>query len=184
MTESKNPWKTLQIREVYDNAWIQVTAEDVIKPSGAPGIYGKVSFKNIGVGIIPLADNGDTWLVGQFRYTLDLYSWEIPMGGVPRDDDLMTGARRELKEETGLTAARWQRLLDCHLSNSITDEAGVIFIAEELTEGEPDFDDTEDLQIRRLPFSEALQMAMAGDITDVMSQAGLFKLASLRPKLV
>ena len=124
MTGTKNPWQTLAVREVYDNPWIRVTAEDVIKPSGGPGIYGKVSFKNIACAIIPLANNGDTWLVGQYRYTLDVYSWEVPMGGVSRDDDLLTGAKRELKEETGLSAGRWERLLDCHISNSITDEVG------------------------------------------------------------
>lgn len=183
MTAAKNPWQTLSVREVYDNPWIRVTAEDVIKPSGNPGIYGKVSFKNIACGIIPLADNGDTWLVGQYRYTLDLYSWEIPMGGVSLADDLLDGAKRELREETGLTATRWERLLDSHISNSITDEVGVVFVAEGLTEGEPDFDDTEDLQIRRLPFREALQLAMNGDITDVLTQAGLFKLANRRPEL-
>jgi len=183
MTGTKNPWQTLAVREVYDNPWIRVTAEDVIKPSGGPGIYGKVSFKNIACAIIPLANNGDTWLVGQYRYTLDVYSWEVPMGGVSRDDDLLTGAKRELKEETGLSAGRWERLLDCHISNSITDEVGVVYVAEELTEGEPDFDDTEDLQIRRLPFRTALQMAMEGDITDNLSLAGLLKLARTRPEL-
>ncbi len=183
MTAAKNPWQTLAIREVYDNPWIRVTAEDVIKPSGKPGIYGKVSFKNFACAIIPLAENGDTWLVGQYRYTLDLYSWEVPMGGVSRQDDLLTGAQRELREETGLTAKNWQLLMDCHISNSITDEAGVVYVAEDLTEGEPDFDDTEDLQIRRLPFRDALQMAIHGDITDVLSLAGLLKLASLRPEL-
>lgn len=183
MSGTKNPWQTLAVREVYDNPWIRVTAEDVIKPSGGPGIYGKVSFKNIACAIIPLADNGDTWLVGQYRYTLNVYSWEVPMGGVSRDDDLLTGAKRELKEETGLSAGRWERLLDSHISNSITDEVGVAFVAEELTEGEPDFDDTEDLQIRRLPFRTALQMAMEGDITDILSLAGLLKLARTRPEL-
>ncbi len=183
MTGTKNPWQTLAVREVYDNPWIRVTAEDVIKPSGGPGIYGKVSFKNIACAIIPLADNDDTWLVGQYRYTLDVYSWEVPMGGVSRDDDLLTGAQRELKEETGLSAGRWERLLDSHISNSITDEVGVVYVAEELTEGEPDFDDTEDLQIRRLPFRTALQMAMEGDITDILSLAGLLKLARTRPEL-
>lgn len=183
MTATKNPWQTLQIREVYDNPWIRVTAEDVIKPSGGPGIYGKVSFKNIACAIIPLADNGDTWLVGQYRYTLNVYSWEVPMGGVSRDADLLDGAKRELREETGLSAGRWERLLDSHISNSITDEVGVAYVAEDLTQGEPDFDDTEDLRIRRLPFRDALQMVMDGDITDVLSLAGLLKLASLRPEL-
>ena len=183
MTVPRNPWRTLTIREVYDNPWIRVTAEDVIKPSGDPGIYGKVSFKNVACGIIPLADNGDTWLVGQHRYTLDRYSWEIPMGGVPVAEDGLAGAQRELKEETGLTAATWERILDSHISNSITDEVGVVYLAEDLSEGEPEFGDTEELEIRRLPFRDALHMAMTGEMTDVLSLAGLFKLAMLRPEL-
>lgn len=184
MTATKNPWQTLSISEVYDNPWIRVTAEDVIKPSGGPGVYGKVSFKNIACAIIPLAENGDTWLVGQYRYTLDLYSWEIPMGGVSKADDLLAGAQRELREETGLTATRWNRLLDSHVSNSITDEVGVVFVAEDLAEGEPEFDDTEDLQIRRLPFRDALNLAMDGEITDVLSLAGLLKLARVKADLL
>ncbi|MDJ0926196.1 MAG: NUDIX hydrolase [Gammaproteobacteria bacterium] len=184
MIEPRNPWRTLAIREVFDNPWIRVTAEDVLKPSGNPAIYGKVSFKNIACGIIPLAENGDTWLVGQHRYTLDLYSWEIPMGGVPRDEDTLIGARRELREETGLSARRWSHVLTCHLSNSITDEVGEVYLAEDLSQGDPDFDDSEELQIRRLPFREALDMAMNGDISDVLSVAGLLKLATLRPQLM
>ncbi len=183
MHEEKNPWQTLAIREVYDNDWITLTAEDVIRPSGKPGIYGKVSFKNLACGIIPIAPNGDTWLVGQYRYTLNLYSWEIPMGGVPHGEAAVAGAQRELKEETGLTAQRWEKILDCHISNSITDEAGCVFVAEDLTEGETDFDDSEDLQIRRLPFHQALAMAMSGEISDLLSMTGLLKLASLRPEL-
>lgn len=183
MNEYRNPWKTLAVREVYDNPWIRVTAEDVVKPSGNPGIYGKVSFKNLACGIVPIADDGDTWLVGQFRYPLDAYSWEIPMGGVPLDEDPLAGARRELLEETGLTAARWSLILECHVSNSVTDEAGVVYVAEGLAEGEPRFDETEDITIRRLPFAEALAMALEGRITDLLSVAGLLKLARLRPGL-
>lgn len=183
MNSPANPWQTLKIRQVYDNPWIRVTAEDVLKPSGTPGIYGKVSFKNLACGIIPLAENNDTWLVGQFRYTLNAYSWEIPMGGVPIGENAEAGARRELREETGLSAARWEPLLSCHLSNSITDEAGIVYIAEGLTPGEPDFDDTEELEIRRLPFHEALTMAMNGQITDLLSITALMKLALQRPEL-
>lgn len=183
MNDQRNPWKTLAVREVYDNPWIRVTAEDVLKPSGTPGVYGKVSFKNLACGIVPLAPDGGTWLVGQFRYPLGRYSWEIPMGGVPVGTDPIEGARRELREETGLIARRWQRILDCHVSNSITDEAGVVFVAEDLTEGEPDFEDTEDISIRRLPFRDALAMALDGRISDLLSVAGLLKVAALRPGL-
>ncbi|RMF94689.1 MAG: NUDIX hydrolase [Gammaproteobacteria bacterium] len=181
--QGDNPWRTLAVREVYDNPWIRVTAEDVLKPSGEPGIYGKVSFKNIACGIIPLADNHDTWLVGQYRYTLDEYSWEIPMGGVPLNEALLDGAQRELREETGLRAARWALILRSHVSNSISDEVGVVYVAEDLIEGEPEFEDTEQLEICRLPFAEALRMAMRGEITDLLSIAGLLKLAMLRPQL-
>ena len=184
MTQHRNPWQTLSIRDVFENPYIRVTAEDVIRPSGNPGIYGKVSFKNIACGIIPLAGNGDTWLVGQYRYTLDSYSWEIPMGGVPRDEDILAGAQRELREETGLRARRWEHLLSCYLSNSITDEVGQVFLAEDLSQGEPDFDDSEELQIRRLPFRDALDLVMNGDISDVLSMASLLKLAALRPQLL
>jgi 8-oxo-dGTP pyrophosphatase MutT (NUDIX family) len=180
MKYQQNPWQTLDIREVFDNPWITVTAEDVIKPSGLPAVYGKVSFKQLACGIIPIADNGDTWLVGQYRYTLDQYSWEIPMGGVPRNEDTLAGAQRELREETGLTAKRWERLLDCHVSNSITDEAGCVFVAEELTEGEPEPDDSEDLQIRRLPLRDAVGMAISGEISCLLSMAGLVKLSAIR----
>ena len=183
MTRSfRNPWQTLNVREVYDNPWIRVTAEDVVKPSGGRGIYGKVSFKNRACAIVPLSDNGDTWLVGQHRYTLDTYSWEIPMGGVPRDEDLLAGAQRELREETGLTARHWECILECHVSNSVTDEYGCVYLATGLTEGTTAFEDTEELQIRRLPFAEALQMAMTGEITDLLSIAGLLKLAALRAR--
>lgn len=180
MNEPENPWRTLESREIYDNRWIRLTEHDVINPSGGPGLYGKVSFKNLACGIIPLDDQGHTWLVGQYRYTIDRYSWEIPMGGVPRHADLLEGARRELKEETGLTAQHWETILDVYISNSITDEAGIVFVAESLEQGEPEFDETEALQIRRLPVREALRMAMSGEMTDLLSIAGLLKLAALR----
>lgn len=180
MPESKNPWKTLSVTEVYDNAWIHVDEHDVVNPSGNPGIYGKVHFKNLACGIIPLDGNDETWLIGQYRYTLDRYSWEIPMGGVPVGTDSLAGAQRELKEETGLMADRWRVILKVYLSNSITDEAGVVYLAEGLTQGEPEFDDTEKLEIRKLPFDDVVQMVNDGEITDVLSIAGILKLATMR----
>ena len=179
MADRENPWKTLHVREIYDNDWISVTEHDVINPSGNPGLYGKVSFKGHACGIIPLDDDGGTWLVGQYRYTLDRYSWEIPMGGVPVGADLLEGARRELREETGLSAGCWEKIATVDISNSVTDEVGSVFVARDLTPGPTAFDDTEQLEIRRLPFAEAVIMAMNGDITDALSVVGILKLAAL-----
>lgn len=183
MSKRENPWKTLNSREVYDNPWITVVEHDVTNPSGNPGIYGKVNFKNVACGIIPLDNEGNTWIVGQYRYTLEEYSWEIPMGGVARSTNLLAGAKRELKEETGLSASRWEQILTVHISNSITDEAGSVFVAEELEPGETAFDETEKIDIRCVSFAELLRMAMHGEITDLLSIAGILKLAALRPML-
>lgn len=180
MTEAKNPWQTISVTDVYENPWIQVAEHQVVNPAGQPGIYGKVSFKSLACGIIPIDGDGNTWIVGQYRYTLDAYSWEIPMGGIPLGEDLLAGARRELREETGLTARSWEKILDVHISNSVTDEAGVVLIAEELSQGEPEFDQTEQIEIRRLPFGELFQMTLDGEITDLLSVAGVLKFAAIR----
>lgn len=180
MTEAKNPWQTLSVTDVYENSWIHVAEHRVINPAGQPGIYGKVSFKSLACGIIPIDPDDNTWIVGQYRYTLDDYSWEIPMGGIPLGEDLIAGARRELREETGLTARRWAKILDVHISNSVTDEAGVVLIAEDLSQGEPEFDQTEQIEIRKLPFRALLQMTLDGEITDLLSVAGVLKFAAVR----
>jgi len=177
MNEYKNPWKQLSTREVYQNPWIEVHEDQVINPRGGRGIYGKVSFKNKAIGIIPLDEHQNTWLVGQYRYTLNEYSWEIPMGGGDRYVDPLESARRELKEETGLSAVQWTQIMRLHTSNSITDEEGFIYLARELQAGETEFDETEDLAIRKLHFAEALEMVMEGHITDAISVAGILKVA-------
>ncbi len=174
----ENPWKTLSTQPVYNNPWIKLEEHQVVNPGGSQGIYGKVSFKNNAVGVIPIDSEGNTWLVGQHRYTLNDWSWEIPMGGSPRKEDPAQTALRELEEETGLKAGRLQQLLHLHTSNSITDEQGFLFLATELSQGEQQLEDSEkDLQLMKLPFEEALKMAQSGEITDALSVAGLFYLA-------
>jgi len=176
-----NPWETLSAKEKYDNRWIRVTEYQVINPSGGNGIYGKVHFKNKAVGIIPIDYEGNTWLVGQWRYPLNQWSWEIPEGGAPIDTDILTSAQRELKEETGITATRWTKIVRTHLSNSVSDEEGFIFLAEDLTLGERDAEETEaDMEIKKLPFAEALTMVMQGEITDSLSVMGLLLVARLK----
>ena len=174
---SKNPWKTKTVAEVYDNPWIRVEHHEVITPAGKAGIYGKAHFKNKAIAIVPLDTEGNTWLVGQYRYALDSYSWEIPMGGGPLDTPILLSAQRELKEETGLTAQKWTELQVIHTSNSVTDEVGHLFLAEELSEGEPAFEETEDISIKKLPFVEALDLVLQGKITDSLSVVGILRVA-------
>lgn len=177
MTE--NPWKTLKETTIYQNPWIRLEEHQVLNPAGKEGIYGKVHFKNKAMAIIPIDQDGNTWLVGQYRYTLHHYSWEIPMGGGLLGQDLLESAKRELKEETGLTASKWTELLRIHTSNSVTDEEGIIYLAEELSQGETEFEETEVLQIQKLPFTEAIDRVMNGEITDSISIAGILKAARI-----
>jgi ADP-ribose pyrophosphatase len=179
MNLEQNPWTTLSKREIYDNPWIHLEEHQVINPKGGRGIYGVVSFKNRAIGIIPIDAQGFTWLVGQYRYALNEFSWEIPMGGGPLLVDPLEAAQKELKEETGFTAAQWQQLLKIHTSNSVTDEEGYVYLAQDLSAGETEWDETEVLHLKHLPFTEALDMAMRGEITDSLSLAGLFKAAKV-----
>ncbi|MGH8193032.1 MAG: NUDIX domain-containing protein [Woeseiaceae bacterium] len=174
-------WKTLSSKTVYDNPWITVFEDRVVNPGGGENDYGHVHFKNRAVAIVPLDEAGNTWLVGQDRYTLGQKSWELPMGGAPLNEQPLDAARRELKEETGLSAARWTEIMRLHTSNSITDETGLVFVAEQLTEGSPQFDETENIEIRKLPLSEAIGMALRGEITDAISIAALLALPRLLP---
>ncbi|MEM9857293.1 MAG: NUDIX hydrolase [Bacteroidota bacterium] len=175
-----NPWKTLSSQSKYDNRWIQVVESKVINPGGGKGIYGKVHFKNQAIGIIPIDENLNTWLVGQYRYTLSEYSWEIPEGGAPYSEEPLEGAKRELKEETGLMASDWQYIMRFHTSNSVTDEVGHIFLAQKLTQGVTDLEESEaDLILKKLPLTEAIEMVMDQEITDSMSVAGLLKVARM-----
>jgi 8-oxo-dGTP pyrophosphatase MutT (NUDIX family) len=175
-----NPWQTRATRTVYDNPWIRVRESDVIRPDGQPGIYGVVHFKNLAVAVLPIDDEGYTYLVGQYRYTLNMYSWEVPEGGCPEGEDPLAAAQRELREETGLTARAWTLLGTAHLSNSVSDEAAVFYLATELISGTAEPEGTEQLEIRRVPFAEALRMALEGEITDAMSVLAIQRYALLK----
>ena len=171
------PWTRGPAREVYDNPWITVTEYAATAPSGNPATYGLVSYKNLAIAVLPLFDDGSTVLVGQHRFPLMDYSWEIPEGGGPLSDDPLESAKRELAEETGLQAAEWREVLRAQLSNSVSDERAVGYIATGLSavQGLPHADDTEALETERVAFREALDAAMAGDLQDVLTVAMLLK---------
>jgi len=173
--EEKNPWKTLSNEVKYDNSWIKVTENKTINASGGQGIYGVVHYKNIAIGIIPLDENYNTWLVGQYRYPLKQYSWEICEGGGLHSIDVLDSAKRELMEELGIEAKSWTQIMDIHLSNSVSDERGEIFIAKELNYFKPAPEEGEVLQVKKLTFNEAYQMVINGEITDSLSVAGILK---------
>jgi 8-oxo-dGTP pyrophosphatase MutT (NUDIX family) len=168
-----NPWKILDQKNVYENPWIVLTEFKVINPSGGNGIYGKVHFKHLAVGVVPLDSDWNTWLVGQYRFTLDQYSWEIPEGGSRMEEDPEDGARRELLEETGLVAKEWTKMLTMHLSNSVSDEGAIIYLARNIEQRTPAPEDTEQLVIKKVHFEEAVRMVEAGLITDSMSVAAI-----------
>ena len=171
-------WKQLDSKTMYENDWMEVREDRVINPGGGENLYGYVHFKNRAVAIVPLSPELDVWLVGQQRYTLDAWFWELPMGGAPLRESPLDAAKRELREETGLSANRWTRIMTLHPSNSITDEVGYVYLAQELREGEPEFEETEDLEIRRMPLTHALAMIDAGELTDAISVAGLLMVAA------
>jgi len=173
-------WKKIHGHVVYDNPWISVSHHDVIKPTGTRGIYGVVHFKNAAIGILPIDEQEYTWLVKQHRYPLGQDSWEIPEGGSPEGETFLETAKRELEEEVGLKAARWSELLILHPSNSVTDELAVVFLAEQLTPGMQALEDSEDIEVLRLPLADAIDMVMNGQITDAISVAALLKLSIMK----
>ncbi len=174
-----NPWQTLGSEPRYENPWIRVREDKVLNPKGGAGVYGVVSMQNKAIAIIPIDEEGNTWLVGQYRYTLNEYSWEVPMGGGVIGVDPVESAQRELREETGLLAARWTQISRLHTSNSVTDEEGFVFLAEDLTQGEWEPEESEDLRLWKLPLAQAIELAMTDRITDAISVAGLFKAEKL-----
>jgi len=176
----RGPWFRRSRRTAYENAWITVWHDDVTRPDGQPGVYGVVHFANLAAGVIVLDDADRVLLVGQHRYPLDAWSWEIPEGGVPAGETALEGARRELIEETGVEAADWRELARIHLSNSVSDELAILFLATGLTHGIAAPEGTEALEVRWLPFEEVLGMTLDGRITDAMTVVAIERLALLR----
>lgn len=175
--DAKSPWKTLSSRTVYDNPWIRVSEDQVTRPDGLPGIYGVVHFKNLAIGVIAIDAEGYVHLVGQYRYVLNRYSWEIPEGGCPEGEDPLVAAQRELAEETGFQARAWELLGEADLSNSVTDERALWFLATDLVQAEAKPDGSEVLAHRRVSLDEALKMIDRKEITDALSILGLLHYA-------
>jgi len=171
----KNPWQTVNSTVKYDNPWMKIIHNEVITPAGTNGIYGVVHYKNYAVGILPIDQDQNIYLVGQYRFPIQEYSWEIPEGGCPEGTDLLATAKRELKEEVGLTATKWTHLLKMHLTNCIGDEVAHVYIAQDLTEGISEPEETEDLTVKKVPFKTAYQMVMSGEITDSITVAAILK---------
>ena len=178
-SDNENNWQTISSHTVYENPWISVAHRNVINPGGKPGIYGVVGFKNKAIGIVPLDENGFIYLVGQYRYTLGEYSWEIPEGGGPLCEDPLAAAKRELQEETGLEAEQWRQIGRIHTSNSVTDEEGFIYLATGLNQGTPNPEESEDLRIRKIPLAEAVNMVMRAEITDSISMTAILMVARI-----
>jgi 8-oxo-dGTP pyrophosphatase MutT (NUDIX family) len=177
---ANGPWIRRSRRVAYENAWITIWHDEVTRPDGAPGVYGVVHFENLAAGVLALDADDRVLLVGQHRYALDAYSWEIPEGGVPDGETALDGARRELLEETGMEAAEWRELARVHLSNSVSDELAVLFLATGLTPGVARPDGTEDLVLRWTPFAEVLEMTLDGRISDAMTVIAVERLALIR----
>ena len=170
------PWVRRSVAVPYANPWIQVEHHNVLDPAGRPGVYGVVRFKHIALGCVPLHADGTITLVGQHRYPLDQWSWEIPEGGGSKERDPLEEMQRELREETGLSASEWIPLGVLHTSNSVSDETAMLWLARDLTDGQNQLDSTEgDMQVKRIPFAEALEMALDGRLTDSITLAALVR---------
>ncbi len=178
-SKRQSSWRTHESRVIYDNPWIRVTENRVTQPAGTPGIYGVLHYKNLATGVVVLDEEDHTWLVGQWRYPLGAWSWEIPEGGGDPALPPMESAKRELLEECGLEAEDWQLLQELDLSNSVSDERGFLYLARSPRQvADPEPEDSEDLELWRLPLSEAVEMVHRGEIRDAMSIIGLLRASS------
>jgi 8-oxo-dGTP pyrophosphatase MutT (NUDIX family) len=173
--KERGPWRTKSEELRYETNWIAVSHHDVIDPKGNDGIYGVIHFKNIAVGMLPIDELGNTWIVGQYRYPVKAYSWEMPEGGGKRDVPTIDSAQRELKEETGIIAQKWTKILEMDLSNSASDEQAVIYLAQDLEFEEAEPDPTEDLEVKKIPFKELYEMVIKGEVRDSLTVAAVLR---------
>ncbi|HTW22813.1 MAG TPA: NUDIX hydrolase [Candidatus Baltobacteraceae bacterium] len=177
MDETKNPWTVLSRKSAYDNPWIRVDHHEVLNPAGKPGIYGVVHFKTHATAVVPIDEQGNVILVGQYRFPLGAYSWEVPEGGAPLGASILESAQRELREECGVTAQNWLEIVRMDLSNSVSDESGTGFLAWGLSHGTAEPEPTEQLRVTRVPFGEALERVKRGEIRDSLSVASILRVA-------
>jgi len=186
--KERGPWRTLSEEVRYETPWISVSHHDILDPSGREGIYGVVHFKNLAIGVVPLDADLNTWIVGQYRYPIEAYSWEIPEGGGSRDVPPLDSAKRELREEAGIVAEEWTEVLRMDLSNSASDEHAILYVAQGLTFFEPEPDHNEELALRKLPFEELYGMVVRGEVRDSLTVAAVLRVklmlldGSLRPQ--
>lgn len=176
----QNPWTILESKKIYANKWISLTEHQVLNPSGGKGIYGEVHFENYAIGIIAIDEQNHIYMVGQYRFPLKQYSWELPEGGGALDENPLDAAKRELLEETGLVAQNWKELMRIHLSNSVSDELGIIYLATDFTQFDPEPEETEQLEVKRMPFEDVYQMVIRGEISDSLTVAGVLRAKLLR----
>lgn len=176
MDTQQSPWQILATAVQYDNKWIRLTEHQVINPNGGKGIYGVVHFKNLAIGVVALDEDFNIYLVGQYRFPLEAFSWEIPEGGGPLGEDPLLSAQRELLEETGLVAEQWEPIVQMHLSNSVSDESGIVYLARGLEQRNAEPEETEQLFIRKIPFEQAYRMVKEHEITDSLSVAAIQKI--------
>lgn len=177
--DTENPWVTLSVAVQYENPWIRIDEHQVKNPAGNDGIYGVVHFKTHAIAIIPLDEHYNTWIVGQYRYPLHTYEWEVVEGGCPEGTSPLDTAHRELHEEVGLQAGQMELVMEMQLSNSTTDEIAFTYVAKQLTYIGENPDEDEKLSIRKLPFSELYEMVMRGEIRDALSVASVLKVKLL-----
>lgn len=172
---NQNPWKITKTEEIYDTPWIKLVRHEVIHPSGNPGVYSVTHFKNLAIGVLPLDEEYNTWLVGQYRFPLNKYSWEIPEGGGALDIPPVESAQRELKEETGISAKEFIEIQRMHLSNSATDELAILYVAKGLSFGEAQPEESEELNCVKIPFEEVYKKVLSGEITDSLTVVAVLK---------